>query len=73
MRKENGCIEYFPAVDVETGFPPQEKDANVVTIIEKWKRLEVLQEHLKTPQWKAFGEKSRDMVENMSIKVLQEA
>ena len=73
VRKENGCIEYFPAVDAETGLPPQEKDPNVVTIIEKWQSLEALQAHMKTAEMRAFGEKSREMIEQMSIRVLQEA
>jgi quinol monooxygenase YgiN len=27
---EEGCIEYYPTVDVQTGLPPQELNENVV-------------------------------------------
>jgi len=32
---ETGCIEYVPTLDFATGFPVQELDSNVITIIEK--------------------------------------
>jgi quinol monooxygenase YgiN len=74
VRKEKGCIQYIPTVDIVSGLPPQVMDANVVTIIEKWDNLEALRDHLVTPHMKAFFEKRKDMVEGSSIlKVLQEA
>ncbi|MBM4309111.1 MAG: antibiotic biosynthesis monooxygenase, partial [Deltaproteobacteria bacterium] len=30
VREEKGCIEYFPAVDVDSGLPPQSLNENVV-------------------------------------------
>ena len=73
VRKEKGCIEYFPAVDIDIDSPAQSLDENVVTIIEKWESLQALSDHLNTPQFKANMEKERDMIEEMSIKVLEEA
>ena len=72
VRDEKGCIEYFPAIDIDSGLPVQKLDKNVVTIIEKWQSVEALRAHLKTPHMLAYREKVKDMVEDLSIKVLQE-
>ncbi len=71
--KEKGRIEYMPTVDVPTGLPPQELNSNVVTIIEKWESLEDLQTHLSAPHMLSYREKVKDLVESMSLKVLEEA
>ena len=73
VRKEKGCIEYFPAVDFDTKLPPQVLDENVVTIIEKWESPEALRGHLRAPHMLAYREKVRDIVETLSLKVLQDA
>ena len=73
VREETGCVEYFPATDVAADLPPQALDENVVTIIEKWESLEALRDHLKAPHMLAYKEKVSDMVEGVSLKVLQEA
>ncbi len=69
--KEKGCIEYFPAVDTPTGLAPQEMNENVVTILERWDSVEDLKRHLTSPHMIEYFEKTGDIVENMSIKVLQ--
>jgi quinol monooxygenase YgiN len=71
--EEKGCIEYVPTIDVPTGLPSQELNNNVVTIIEKWGSLEELQAHLSTPHMLAYKEKVKDLVDNVSLKVLEEA
>ena len=73
VRKERGCIDYFPAVDIDTGLPIQNLDENIVTIIEKWESLEALSDHLTAPHMLVYREKVKDIVENISIKALQEA
>lgn len=70
---EEGCVEYFPAVDIPTGLPPQDLNENVVTIIEKWKSLDDLMAHLSTPHMAEHMEKEKDFVEKASIKILKEA
>ena len=70
---EEGCIEYFPAVDSETTLDAQARDENVVTIIEKWESLDALYAHLQAPHMVAFREKAGDMVENTSLKILEKA
>jgi quinol monooxygenase YgiN len=73
VREEKGCVEYFPAVDVDSGLPPQVLDENRVTIIEKWESLEALRDHLTAPHMLAYKGKVKDIVEDLSLKVLQEA
>ncbi len=73
VREEGGCFEYFPAVDIDADLPPQSLDENVVTIIEKWESLEALRDHLNAPHMLAYKEKVKNIVEDVSLKVLQEA
>jgi quinol monooxygenase YgiN len=73
VRKEKGCIEYFPAVDIDSGLPVQKLDKDIVTIVEKWESMEALRAHLKTPHMLAYREKVKNIVEELSIKVLKEA
>ena len=72
VREERGCIEYFPTVDINADLPPQSMDENVVTIIEKWESLEALRDHLKAPHMLSYKEKVKDIVEDLSLKVLKE-
>lgn len=71
--QEDGCIEYFPTVDVHTGLPPQDYNQNVATIIEKWHTLDDLKAHLSAPHMLDYKEKVKDIVVGMSVKVLEEA
>lgn len=70
---EKGCIDYVPTIDVDAGLPPQQRDADTVTIIEKWDSLDDLRAHLKTPHMLAYREKVKDIVKGMSLKVLEAA
>ena len=73
VHAEDGCIEYYPTVDLDADLPPQVLDDNVVTIIEKWESLEALRAHLTAPHMLSYREKVKDIVENVSLKVLQAA
>jgi len=73
VRAEDGCIEYYSTVDLDADLPPQVLDENVVTIIEKWESLAALRAHLTAPHMLTYREKVKDIVENVSLKVLQEA
>jgi len=73
VRKEQGCLEYFAAVDVETGLSSQILDENTVTIIEKWQDLAALAAHLAAPHMLEYREKVKNLVEDVSLKVLQQA
>ncbi|MEN8212390.1 MAG: putative quinol monooxygenase [Thermodesulfobacteriota bacterium] len=71
--KEKGCMEYIPTVDVPTGLPPQELNSNVVTIIEKWDNLDYLKAHLSSPHMFEYREKTKNLVDKMSVKILKDA
>ncbi len=73
VRAEEGCIEYFASIDVDAGLPGQEFNEQAVTIIEKWRDIEALQAHLRTPHMLAYIGQTKDLVESRSIRVLREA
>jgi quinol monooxygenase YgiN len=73
VRKEKGCIEYVPLVDIDAKLPLQVLDKNVVTILEKWEGLEELHAHLGSPHMRDYREKVKNLVESISVKVLREA
>ena len=69
--KEDGCLEYYPTVDLETGLPPQIIDESIVTIVEKWQSVEALRDHLSAPHMRRYQKQVKDMVAGVTIKVLQ--
>jgi len=71
--EEDGCIEYMPTVDVESGIPVQQSDAQLVTICEKWESLDHLQAHLTAPHMLEYRKKVADIVEGTTLKVLTPA
>jgi len=73
VKAETGCIEYFPTVDVDAGLGVQLLDGRVVNIIEKWESVAALHEHLAAPHMLEYKEKVKDLVEEVSLKVLQPA
>ncbi len=70
--KEEGCLEYRPAIDVETGLEPQIVDQNMVTVIEKWESVDHLKVHLSAAHMLEYRQKVASMVEGVSLKVLQD-
>jgi quinol monooxygenase YgiN len=71
--KEDGCIEYTATIDYQTDIPIQKIDGNVVTIIEKWESYAHLQAHFVVPHMIEYKAKVADMVEDLSLKVLENA
>ncbi len=72
VKREKGCIEYVPTIDVDTKLPPQVLDKNCVTLLERWESLEALHAHLASPHMLDYREKVKDMVESVTVKVVQE-
>lgn len=70
---EKGCLEYTPTVDVPAESIPQELNPNVVTVVEKWRSIEDLQAHLNAPHMMDYRDKVEDLVEDVSLKIVQEA
>lgn len=69
---EKGCIEYVPTMDIVSGLPLQEPEANTVTVVEKWQSIEDLRAHLVAPHMVAYQKKVNELVEEVSLKVLAE-
>ena len=70
---EAGCIEYIPAVDAESGIDAQWKDESVVTVIEKWETLDALKAHLDAPHMQQFRADTAELVDDVSLTVLEDA
>jgi len=71
---EQGCIEYEPAVDVETDISAQpDARPNVVTVVEKWESLEALEAHLIAPHMLEYRKKVQDLVVGVSLQILEPA
>ncbi len=71
VRKEKGCIEYVPTIDIETKLPPQVLDKECVTLLEKWESLDALHAHLGAPHMLEYRDKVKDLVRSVTLKVLQ--
>ncbi len=70
---EEGCIAYAPCLNVDTGIPIQEKNPNVVTIVETWESVDHLHKHLGQPHMKDYAEKTAHMKVGTTLKVLEPA
>tara|TARA_Y100000588_G_scaffold356070_1_gene411908 strand:- start:7213 stop:7518 length:306 start_codon:yes stop_codon:yes gene_type:complete len=70
---EEGCIDYYPATDVESKLGIQKKDPDVVTVVEKWENIEALQAHAEAPHMTSFRETVKEIVEDISITVVTRA
>ena len=70
---EDGCIDYYPTVDAETSINRQERDPNVVTVLEKWRDEAALQAHLNAPHMQTFRETAGHLIESATLKILKKA
>jgi quinol monooxygenase YgiN len=70
---EEGCVEYIPAVDTNSGIDAQWTDETVVTVIEKWATIEALHAHLAAPHMEQYKIDVADLVEDVSLTILEDA
>ena len=70
---EKGCVDYVPTIDADSGIDAQWTDETVVTVIEKWESLEALKDHLASPHMVHFMEETEDLVDDVSLSILEEA
>ena len=74
VHEEQGCIEYGPTIDLNTGLERQAPlEDNVVVIVEKWESLDDLKAHLVAPHMNAYRKRVQDMVENGHLRITQPA
>ncbi len=72
VHAEDGCLEYGPTMDVDTGLERQiPLRDSVVTIVERWESLDALRAHLAAPHMGEYREKVKDYVQSVSLQVLQ--
>ena len=70
---EEGCVEYAPCLDVDTGWTTQESDARTMTVVEKWESMDALQAHSRAPHMTAFRAKAGHLVDAISLRVVADA
>ena len=74
VRAEQGCIEYFPAVDHASGLPVQGSlRDDVVVVVEKWESTAALETHLIAPHMMEYRPKVKDFVKRVSLQILTPA
>jgi len=74
VRAEQGCIEYFPAIDIGTNVQAQTATRdNIVMVIEKWESIGALEAHLIAPHMIAYRAKVKDYVKGASLQILEPA
>jgi len=71
--EEEGCVEYSATVDFPTEIPIQEKNPNVVTVVEKWETFAHLEAHFRAPHMLEYKAKVEGMVEDVTLKILEDA
>ncbi|HJS07959.1 MAG TPA: putative quinol monooxygenase [Pirellulales bacterium] len=74
VRAEEGCIEYFPAVDQASGLPVQGSlRDDVVVVIEKWASVPALERHLIAPHMMEYRPKVKEFVKRVGLQILTPA
>lgn len=73
VMEDKGCLMYLPAVDFDTEIPNQSKEKGLITLIEQWENVEDFYAHLSAIHVIEFRESIAELVEQVSIKVLQSA
>lgn len=69
---EKGCIEYVPTIDFPTNIPAQGPPrGDVVVVVEKWADIASLEAHLIAPHMISYRAKVKDLVQGVSLQVLQ--
>lgn len=72
--KEDGCVEYGPAVDAETDIAIQAKAGpDRVVIIEKWESVPALKAHGVAPHMQVYRAQVKDFVRGMELRILSPA
>lgn len=72
VRAEQGCIEYTPVVDVPGfGGPQAVLGDDTFLFIEKWESADALKLHFTQPHMLDYVAKSKDLIANRAVHVLQ--
>ncbi len=72
VRAEKGCLEYGAAVDAENALPFQTKwGPDTFLVIEKWESMDALKAHAAAPHMIAYASKTRELMSNRAIHILE--
>lgn len=72
--EEDGCVEYGPTTDADTGLEAQNlAGENVAVIIERWESLDALRAHLVADHMTAYRERVKDLVVGTALEVYETA
>ena len=72
VKKEKGCIEYFPAMDVDAGIPVQSWTGTWSSSSKNGRASTHCSPISHHPIWRPTGKRSRASWRGVSIKILQE-
>ncbi|MEX2672643.1 MAG: putative quinol monooxygenase [Phycisphaeraceae bacterium] len=72
---EEGCLAYGPTVDVDAGLGDVQvgPDENMVTVVEQWESVPHLQAHLAAPHMDRFREEAGELIESLTVRVVEPA
>ena len=74
VHAEDGCIEYFAAIDTADAGPIQTPVGDdTFVVIEKWESMDHLKAHGASDHMKAYGASVKDMLADRVIRVLSAA
>jgi quinol monooxygenase YgiN len=71
VHAEEGCIEYGAAVDADAGSFQTKFGPDTFVVVEKWASVDALKAHAASPHMAAYGAKTRPMIANRVIHVLE--
>jgi quinol monooxygenase YgiN len=74
VRAEKGCIEYGAAVDLDPALKFQTAyGPDTFVVVEKWESPQALLAHAAAPHMAAYAGKTRELIANRAIHILQPA
>lgn len=74
MAAEPGCLEYAPTTDYDLGLGNQEKDPDMIVVVERWKTIDDFKAHIAGPQHVLdFRASIKELAEKMTLKITEDA
>lgn len=71
VHAEEGCLQYLPAIDTDHPISNASIGADSYVVIETWTTREALAAHAATPHMAAFAARSKDLIANRVLHVLE--
>jgi quinol monooxygenase YgiN len=71
VRKEPGCLMYFPVIDMSTS--PMKFGADTLVVIETWQDQAALDAHNQGPALTGFLERTKHLIAQADIYLMQDA